>query len=147
MSKYQVYVITDYKNLTYFTSTKELNRRQVRQVEELANYNFRVTYQKGSENTRADTLSRRLDYKNNKTYVSHVVLSQNLDGLLEGRGLNLFTLYQAKQDDTETRIQRGYKNDKLVKYIDKQPSGLYTNDRKVYVPKATEKEILNTYYD
>ena len=96
MSKYQVHVITDYKNLTYFTSIKELNRRQVRQVEELANYNFRVTYQKGSENARADTLSRRLDYKNNKTHVSHAVLSQNPDGSLEGRGLNLFTLYQAK---------------------------------------------------
>jgi hypothetical protein len=29
-SKYQVKVLTDYKNFTYFITTKALNRRQVR---------------------------------------------------------------------------------------------------------------------
>jgi hypothetical protein len=29
-SKYQIKVLTNYKNLTYFTTTKALNRKQVR---------------------------------------------------------------------------------------------------------------------
>ncbi|KFY46921.1 hypothetical protein V494_00278 [Pseudogymnoascus sp. VKM F-4513 (FW-928)] len=39
-----------------------LNRRQVRWAETLAAYNFAIAYRKGSENARADALSRRTDY-------------------------------------------------------------------------------------
>ena len=46
--KYQVKVYTDHKNLIYFTTTKELNRRQVRWAETLANYNFNITHVKGT---------------------------------------------------------------------------------------------------
>ena len=147
MPKHQVYVITDYKNLTHFTKTKELNRRQVRQVEELVNYNFRITYQKGSENTRVDILSRRLDYEDNKTHISYVILLENPDGLLEGKGLELFTLYRVEPDNIEVTIRRGYKNDKLTKYIDKDDSSLYVNNRKIYIPKQVENRILNDYYN
>jgi hypothetical protein len=60
--KYQVLVLTDYKNLTYFTTTKVLNRRQVRWAEFLVSYNFQIYYQKGLENGRVDILSRKNDY-------------------------------------------------------------------------------------
>ena len=60
--KYRVKVYSDYKNLLYFTTTKALNRRQVRWSELLANYNFEVLYKKGLENGRADALSRRPDH-------------------------------------------------------------------------------------
>ena len=49
-TKHEVSVITDHKNLTAFTTTKALNRRQVRWAEELASYNFKITYQKGTKN-------------------------------------------------------------------------------------------------
>ena len=60
--KHPVKVLTDHKNLTYFTTTKVLNRRQVRWAELLASYNFQIHYHKGSENGRADALSRRSDH-------------------------------------------------------------------------------------
>jgi RNase H-like domain found in reverse transcriptase len=61
-AKYPVQVYTDHKNLLYWTTTKQLNRRQVRWSETLASYDFRINHVKGTENGRADALSRRPDY-------------------------------------------------------------------------------------
>ena len=52
---------SNHKNLSYFTTTKKLNRRQVRWAELPASYNFQIHYWKGSENGRADALSQRSD--------------------------------------------------------------------------------------
>ena len=49
----------DYKNLTEFLITKELNRRQVKWAEMLAEYYFKIQYTKGIENVRVDALSRK----------------------------------------------------------------------------------------
>src|SRR3979411_2035578 len=49
---HEVKVYTNHKNLTYFTTMKVLNGRQVRCAESLADYNFRTHYKKGSENAR-----------------------------------------------------------------------------------------------
>ena len=43
-------VKTDYKNLTGFLTIKELNKRQVRWAEELAEYYFKIEYIKGTDN-------------------------------------------------------------------------------------------------
>ena len=54
----ELFVIkTDYKNLTGFLTTKELNRRQVYQAETLAEYHFKIKYTKGSNNVRVDVLN------------------------------------------------------------------------------------------
>jgi hypothetical protein len=61
-TKYPVQVYTDHKNLLYWTTTKQLNRRQVRWSETLASYTFKINHVRGTENGRADALSRRPDY-------------------------------------------------------------------------------------
>src|SRR6266571_4485400 len=48
---------TDYKNLTSFLTTKELNRRQVRWAKMLLEYYFEIKHIKGTNNVRADALS------------------------------------------------------------------------------------------
>jgi hypothetical protein len=58
-----VTVFTDHKNLEYFTTTKILNRRQARWAEILSCYDFRIIYRKGSENGKADALSRKPQFK------------------------------------------------------------------------------------
>ena len=50
-------VYTDYKNLQYFTTTKELSRYQIRQVEFLLEFNFEIYYKKGNKNVYIDALS------------------------------------------------------------------------------------------
>ena len=49
----------DYKNLIGFLIIKELNQRQVRQVEMLIEYYFKIQYIKGTKNIRADAFSRK----------------------------------------------------------------------------------------
>ena len=66
-SKHPIVVYSDHKNLSYFTTTKKLNRQQVRWAEILASYNFQIHYRKGSENGRADALSQRSDLTTEET--------------------------------------------------------------------------------
>ena len=51
-------IFTDHKNLLSFTTTKVLNRRQVRWSELLGQYKFEIKYTPGKDNGRADALSR-----------------------------------------------------------------------------------------
>jgi hypothetical protein len=51
----------DYKNLTGFLTIKELNWRQVRWVEILTEYYFKIKYIRGIDNAKADTLSKKAE--------------------------------------------------------------------------------------
>ena len=53
-------ILTDHKNLEYFMSTKQLNRRQARWAEFLSEFNFRITYRPGKQGTKPDSLTRRV---------------------------------------------------------------------------------------
>jgi hypothetical protein len=75
-----VKVYTDHKNLVNFTTTKELNKRQTRWAEFLSEFNFTITYRKGSENGRADALSRRSDLLSTEVPDHNAILSINADG-------------------------------------------------------------------
>jgi predicted aspartyl protease len=55
----QTKVYTDHKALEYFMTTKQLNSRQARWAELLADYSFIIMYRSGKENAKADILSRR----------------------------------------------------------------------------------------
>jgi hypothetical protein len=54
-----VRVWTDHKALKYFITTKQLNQRQARWAEVLAEFYFSIVYRPGSKNVLADTLSCR----------------------------------------------------------------------------------------
>ena len=58
-SPQQVKVYTDHKALEYFMTTKQLNSRQARWAELLAEYSFIIMYRPGKDNAKADILSRR----------------------------------------------------------------------------------------
>lgn len=59
----RVIVYTDHKNLLSLLLDKELNQRQMRRSEEITHYDFEIRHIKGTDNTVADTLSRRADYE------------------------------------------------------------------------------------
>ena len=44
-------------------------------------YNFKITYCKGLENSRADALSRRLDYRKDLLQIDKLMLKEELDSL------------------------------------------------------------------
>ena len=57
-SRHPVQVFTDHANLVPFMKNKELNRRQTRWAEKLANFDFKIMYKKGTLNGKADALTR-----------------------------------------------------------------------------------------
>ena len=50
-------VLTDHKNLEYFTTTRNLSRCQVRWSEVLSDFYFTIKYRPGTQNAAADALS------------------------------------------------------------------------------------------
>jgi len=52
-------VLTDHKNLVTFMTTKELNERQARWMQELSQYKFKIEYRPGKEGGKPEALTRR----------------------------------------------------------------------------------------
>jgi len=65
-AEHPIQVFTNHHNLEYFTTTKVLNCRQARWAEELAGIDFRIHYWPGTQNGKADALSRRPEYRPEK---------------------------------------------------------------------------------
>jgi hypothetical protein len=60
-SPQSIIVYTDHANLQYFNTTKVLNRRQCRWSDYLSQFDFKIIYRPGTQNGKADALSRRAD--------------------------------------------------------------------------------------
>jgi hypothetical protein len=83
---HKVKVYTDHKNIAYFASTQQLNGRQIRWAEYLSEFNYEIIHRKGSENGRADALSRRTDYdKKIKEKAQGQLFELNPEGHLQQR--------------------------------------------------------------
>ena len=78
-NKFPIQVFTDHKNLTWFFSTKELNRRLTRWWEELSPYDLKIIHTPGKENAQADALSRRPDHEGTQKIVNSILIP-NKDG-------------------------------------------------------------------
>ena len=72
-------VYTDYKNLRYFTTIKELSRRQICQVEFLSKFNFKIYYKKENKNAYIDALSQQLDYLKEYKAIGAILLLFQLE--------------------------------------------------------------------
>ena len=158
-TKYQVQVLTDHKNLTFFLSTKELNRRLARWYEELSTFNFRIEHVKGSENNAADALSRRADYMSNVQQSSGTVLTRHKDGSLRPNtaGLYVAATMTIESEDLTKRILEDLSKDKVASEIcedvdghdsfGKTDLGLLTFQERIYVPTGTRGEIFRIYHE
>ncbi len=54
-------MFTDHQALTPLMEDKELSRRQMRWVQKLVDFNFKIMYRPGKQNIKADALTRRAD--------------------------------------------------------------------------------------
>jgi hypothetical protein len=153
-SKYQVQVLTDHKNLIYFTTTKELNRRQVRWSETLAAYNFRILYVKGTENARADALSRKPEYLSNKTHESHAILKQDGETLVFNRQ-QLAATSRLQQGAFTQDIHRGYAKDQVaLRALEGNKAGFSKDNNgtilfrgKVYIPSTIREDFIKEQHE
>ncbi|KAH0603205.1 uncharacterized protein H6S33_008209 [Morchella sextelata] len=85
---YPIAVISGHKNLEYFMSTKQLNRRQARWAEYLSRFNFVIKYRPGKQGGKPNALTRRSgdlpgEGDERQLHQSQVVLKkENLDAKL-----------------------------------------------------------------
>jgi hypothetical protein len=62
-AQHRVQVLTDHKNLLYFTTTRTLNRRQPRWSIFLADFDFEIQYQPDTQQRKTDALSCHSKYE------------------------------------------------------------------------------------
>ena len=141
-------VYTDHKNLLNFTTTKALNRRQVRWAELLGQYKFRIHYTPGKENGRADALSRRSDYINTKDSNERAILRQESDGSLVPNQ-TIATAMRIEGPDMINRLVQSYDNDATAMELRKeQPDAtVLTFKGKAYIPGKCIKEMIRDHHD
>ena len=82
-SNHQVKVYTDHKNISHFATTQQLSGRQLRYAEYLSEFDYLIIHKKGSENGRADAISRRPDYDTEKTKINEQLLAFTPEGHLK----------------------------------------------------------------
>ena len=76
-------IFTDHKNLIYFAEKRDLNRRQIRYLNMLFEYNIKIIYRSGSQNLKVDVLIRMaeckfIDFKNERLRQQHqTILTSN----------------------------------------------------------------------
>lgn len=147
-STYPVQVWTDHKNLIYFTTTKVLNRRQVRWAETLAAYNFTITYRKGSENARADALSRRTDYVGPKEERPRAILKETDNGMQYNE--LLATIAVVEDTELEKKLKDAYTTDECAKRVLQKVEGNFNIDEQglirfkglVYIPNQMRRLLV-----
>jgi hypothetical protein len=115
-AKHQVIVYTDHQNLSYFTTTKQLTRRQARWSEALSSFNFVIKYRKGSENERADALSRKGEYMREVPKHFGTILQETDEGLVYNRKTVAVTLIQ-ELGGVEKEIKQAYAKDTTAQRI------------------------------
>ena len=137
-AKYQIEVYSDHQNLMSFTTTKKLNRRQVRWAETMANFDFKVYHRAGTLNGAADALSRRTDLRETDRPLAYdAVLKSEQDGTLcynQPRLTKIAAVTELK-DTWKERLGR------YMKEIDGTPEAddIYLNDKEYdFLTQANE---------
>ena len=130
-------VKTDHKNLTGFLTTKELNRRQVRWAETLAEYHFEIEHTKGSDNARADALSRKSELQGDKE-VTGAILRQDSDGKIRYNHPQLAATSEAPESDWSQRIQEAQEHDPDTED--------YENRELTYIPREIAEEFVKDFH-
>lgn len=62
-AKFPTMVFSDHKNLEFFATTKKVNRWQSRWAQKLSTFDFQMKFPKGTQNEKADPLSRWPEYR------------------------------------------------------------------------------------
>ena len=73
-----IQVITDHKNLIYFSTTQTLNRRQTQWSTFLADYDFEIIFRPCTQHTTTDVLSCQSEFELTPEDEAYVQQSQNL---------------------------------------------------------------------
>jgi hypothetical protein len=151
---HEISVITDHKNLTTFLTTKVLERRLARWYQDLATFKFKIHYRKGSENARADAISRREDYMKGEQKPGVQVMVRNSNGTLQIN--RIATTSGISNEQIIERIKEALPTDTFAKTViasrDEHPNfdledGLLYFEGLVYVPVRVRDLVMQRNHD
>jgi hypothetical protein len=137
-SMHKVKVYTDHKNIAYFTTTQQLSKRQLGYAETLAEFDFEIIHRKGTENGRADAMSRRPDYDNGQPVIQGQILTQGKQGQLMQMELGLLYTVEPNEEIVQG-IQEWIRN-----HGDKTPTNVTIHDNMPIYENDGKKTIWLT---
>lgn len=152
----EITVISDHKNLTKFTTTKVLTPRKIMWYQDLATFKMRIHYRKGSENARADAMSRRNDYVKGNKPQAFQLLKQNADGTLQINCIAATSATDANAVHDEMLEEQAGESVLLGAMTRPEDypgfhrngkSGLWEFEGRIYVPKTLRKSLLTAWHD
>jgi len=148
-TKHQVIIRSDHKNLTNFTTTKDLNARQARRAEDLSAYNFRIEHVAGRNNIVADALSRNPRYgETAKVDRKHQVLIEEEGTLVLNQERKIGTVtYEINDEELIEEIRKEIKRNRNERPELEEKDGLKRFQGLIYVPKKMEEKVLKRYHD
>ena len=73
-AKYQVEIWTDYKNLSYFKASQNLNQRQTQWVTKLKDYDLKIILKASKEIKKTDILLKQADHERKENDNKNVIL-------------------------------------------------------------------------
>ena len=132
-AQHRVQVVTDHKNLVYFSTTRTLNRRQARWSTFLADYDFEIVFRPGGQHGKADALSRRADLA---LLPGDAAYAQQSRRLLKPDQLHLFATCMLQDDSLLQQITEASKTDAFANEI---------RDSLQNPSKATKRKDLDTF--
>jgi hypothetical protein len=149
-AKHTFEILTDHKNLEYFRSAKNLNRRQARWALQLAEYDFILTHKPGRLHGKPDALSRRADHGRGESDNQDRILlrpewfrAMAVETTLPGDEL-LERIRKSKKLENEVIQSR-----KTVAEEWEEQNGLHLWKNRIYVPndKRLREEIIHSHHD
>jgi hypothetical protein len=147
-------VISDHQNLTRFLTTHIMTPRQLRWYEDIATFRMKIHYRKGSENARADAMSRREDYMKGEPKKGIQFLVRNADGTLQVNKIAATSVI--RMNTFKDEIKKALLNDQLATTVRanldehagfEDKHGVIYFDGLCYVPKRLQQEFLEMYHD
>ena len=125
-TKHQIKIYIDYKNLIYFTTSKDLNQQQIQQSEFLNEFNFQIIYRKGSKNGRANTLNWRPDhFERREKQNIQLILKKEQDRSFIQTKCEFNVVLLLKQNTRWLAILQDQKNDQKFKELKEVINNLF----------------------
>ena len=153
-------VYTDHRSLEFFTTSKQLNRRQARWSEFLSDFVFQIIYRPGVQGTKPDALTRRADVHPHQRGSSLItaINPQNFQQLIkDDQYLSAATINMKISSSIQDQLRHGLENDDTAKdFLDKasapseqhrftlSPDGLLLYDGRFYVPSTNNLRLTLT---
>ena len=150
--KHKIQIYTNHKNLLCFTTTKVLDRKQIRWSEKLFKHNFIILYRK-KDNEKIDALNRWSNYFEKNETINETILKQ-FKGKIVYNHEYFMTTNRIERDTFLNRIREITKRDELIKnWFEQQSEKMTIQDeilhfeKLMYVSVKIRQKVIKKHHE